>query len=341
MRVLVFEYVTGGGMSSIALPRSLALEGELMARALVRDLLDVPNIDLLVMRDIRLPAPDCSTDVQIQYVLREQDAMEVLRLCLDLVDAVWPIAPETDGALEAISDAVIAGGKILLNSIPRAVHVAASKRKTAQVLERAGVPVVPVHSPDTGLFEWCETWVIKPDDGAGCSGIRICRDEWEMMRAVEALGIESNYVAQPYVSGPAMSMSLICHHGTVRLLSCNTQRVAIVNDEFRLLGCIVNGSRMDRRQALQLAREVVAAIPGLWGYIGIDFIFGEENPQILEVNPRLTTSYVGLKRSIGVNPARLVVDLVDEQSRLNSAIVSGAQIDSTPVEVDFGITHDT
>jgi len=30
---------------------------------------------------------------------------------------------------------------------------------------------------------------------------------------------------------------------------------------------------------------------------------------VLEINPRLTTSYVGMHRAIGFNPARLVLDM--------------------------------
>jgi predicted ATP-grasp superfamily ATP-dependent carboligase len=30
---------------------------------------------------------------------------------------------------------------------------------------------------------------------------------------------------------------------------------------------------------------------------------------VIEVNPRLTTSYAGLYRAIGINPAQLVLDL--------------------------------
>jgi predicted ATP-grasp superfamily ATP-dependent carboligase len=33
---------------------------------------------------------------------------------------------------------------------------------------------------------------------------------------------------------------------------------------------------------------------------------------VLEVNPRLTTSYVGLRRAIGVNPAGLVLRLLQQ-----------------------------
>jgi predicted ATP-grasp superfamily ATP-dependent carboligase len=41
----------------------------------------------------------------------------------------------------------------------------------------------------------------------------------------------------------------------------------------------------------------------------VDFIETQAGPIVIEVNPRLTTSYAGLRRAIGVNPAHLVLDL--------------------------------
>jgi predicted ATP-grasp superfamily ATP-dependent carboligase len=49
----------------------------------------------------------------------------------------------------------------------------------------------------------------------------------------------------------------------------------------------------------------------LWGYAGIDFIDTDAGPLALEVNPRLTTSYAGLRRAMGINPALLVLELPD------------------------------
>ena len=58
-----------------------------------------------------------------------------------------------------------------------------------------------------------------------------------------------------------------------------------------------------------LASAVARALPGLWGYCGVDFIETDSGPQVLEVNPRLTTSYAGLRRATGLNCAQLVLDL--------------------------------
>ena len=50
-------------------------------------------------------------------------------------------------------------------------------------------------------------------------------------------------------------------------------------------------------------------------------------PQVLEINPRLTTSYVALGRAIGVNPAGLALALLEtdiERIRRPLAVTPGA-----------------
>jgi predicted ATP-grasp superfamily ATP-dependent carboligase len=52
-------------------------------------------------------------------------------------------------------------------------------------------------------------------------------------------------------------------------------------------------------------------VPGLWGYFGIDFVFDPANWSetfVIEINPRLTTSYVGLRRLCNVNLMGVLLD---------------------------------
>ena len=62
--------------------------------------------------------------------------------------------------------------------------------------------------------------------------------------------------------------------------------------------------------------RIAAAIPGLWGYVGVDLIDTPAGPVVLEINPRLTTSYCGLGGVLGVNLAALVVGLLGSEPGL-------------------------
>ncbi len=308
MRVFVFEYVTGGGMLGADPAPSLVREGDMMLHALLSDLCAIPGVECLITRDSRLAAPNLPVDV---HPVRCPDAFA--RIWTDAMaeaDAVWPIVPEQGGALERVSAGVLAAGKVLLGSAPSAVRTAASKLRTARLLGELGVPVVPTFGSGDRIPPIPGAWVLKPDDGIGCLGIRVCRDRDTLCHQWEHLADRAAWVAQPFVQGMAGSLSLLAREGEATLLSVNRQRIAVMDDELVLLGCVVNGlGRRDGRFG-QLAGDVAAALPGLWGYAGVDLVATPAGPQVLEVNPRLTTSYAGLRESLGVNPAALVLDLL-------------------------------
>jgi predicted ATP-grasp superfamily ATP-dependent carboligase len=51
-------------------------------------------------------------------------------------------------------------------------------------------------------------------------------------------------------------------------------------------------------RAIALARRAVAAVPGLRGFVGVDVVLGDgpRDDVVIEINPRLTMSYVALRR---------------------------------------------
>jgi len=59
-----------------------------------------------------------------------------------------------------------------------------------------------------------------------------------------------------------------------------------------------------------VAEKLVKSVPNLRGYVGVDFVLTENEAVAIEVNPRLTTSYVGLGSVINFNPAQAMVNAV-------------------------------
>ena len=55
-----------------------------------------------------------------------------------------------------------------------------------------------------------------------------------------------------------------------------------------------NGNLRFEEEARALASRIVAAVPGLRGYVGVDVMWQEESMTVLEINPRLTLTYTGL-----------------------------------------------
>lgn len=323
MRILVFEYVTGGGLRDVGLPPSLFREGERMLRALVADLVAVAGVRVQIMRDDRLDLePLRQQGVTVTSVSAQRDPETIWLELLASCDAAWPIAPETGGVLERLCRQVIDAGKRLLNSDPDTVGLATRKDATLHWLKQTGIPVTP-------CYRWAETptdlpfpRVIKPNDGAGCEKLQVVRDSAQWPKEAPA-----ETIVQPYLEGDALSLSALFCDGTARLLSCNRQMLVERDGTLALTGCQVNAIADHDGSWQDLADAVALALPGLWGYAGIDLIATTDGPCVLEVNPRLTTSYAGLHAATGINPAALIVQML-EHNRLPSRVgPAGRQID--------------
>jgi len=294
-----------------------------MLTALLRDLRDCPGVRVTTSRDARLPP---IPGVAALEPARGEGPWSLYARGVTAADAAWPIAPETGGALERLSRVTLDLGKRLVGSSPDAVRLAASKRETARVLRAAGVATVPTFAPGEPLPPLPGPWVVKPDDGAGCEGALVVPDWRAAARRLAADAGTS--IAQPWLDGPAMSLSLICGDGRATLLCCNRQHVRVADGRPILEAITVNGVADPEGRFACLATRIAAAVPGLWGYVGVDLVLAEGGPVVLEINPRLTTSYCGLRSALGTNVAACALDLLATGSapppapRARAALVS-------------------
>jgi len=304
VRVHVFEFICGGGLAGLPLPATMVREGELMLAALVTDLLELPGVQVSFARDERLPPPDDSLrGAQVIWRAPQTPAPEALAREIDSSDAVWPIAPETGGELERIARAVRSAGRVLLGPDPDAIALAGSKFATAQRLAQAGIDAVPCFRPRSAWPAIDGCWVVKPDDGAGSLGVRVFGSRDEAAGAAER---EHNVIAQPWIGGESMSLCVLGAPDAVVVLSVNRQLLRVDDGKVELMGVEVNCEPVTAALT-SLAERVAAAIPGLRGYFGIDWVRTATGPRVIEINPRLTTSYAGLKSALGVNVAERVL----------------------------------
>lgn len=306
MKIFVCEFVTGGGLYREALPSSLAKEGQLMLNAVLNGLSRVPDAELITTHDFRLTPRHEFPSVR---VTPEQDVWAIWEQCMQAADAVWPVAPESDDILASLCDLAVRHGKLLLASSPDTVRLGASKYATSQHLAKAGIPVIETFRSNDFQRLSSGPLVVKPDDGVSCEGSQIFEDKQALSEWLNAKAHASSSIVQPLVAGIPASISMLCMKGEAWLLTCNRQLVELVKDSFCYRGSVLNDMWSYWTQFDSLAKQVARAMPGLAGYIGVDVIVGDADIRVLEVNPRLTTSYAGLEQAIGCNPAELILDM--------------------------------
>lgn len=304
MKIFVFEYVTGGGFAGQPMPDFLG-DGEAMLQALVHDLTALDWVEVITLRDERLEAPRMR-GLHVVSTNQARFATDY-RHCLDAADAVWPVAPESDGILERLSRDILAAGKRLLGSGPDAVRVATSKHATFQRLTSSGLRLARTFTSPYLMTE-DRPVVAKPDDGAGCTDTFLFPGLKDVEEWVLANGGES-YAYQYFVPGPALSLSMLCCEGKAQLLSVNRQHITLQDGHFQAQGVTVNAVADPDGVYDRVARHIAEALPDLWGYVGVDLIAAEDGPRVLEINPRLTLSYAGLGAATGSNTAQRILAL--------------------------------
>lgn len=292
-------------MADQPLPPNLTHEADLMVRSVLGDLGEIPGVHCLTSRDPRLPA---IPGVEALIASPGEDPFALYQRGLALTDAAWPTAPETNGVLEYLGRLTLMQDRILLGTHPDTVRLTASKQATTAHLTGAGIPAVPTFSGAEDALNLPGPWVVKPDDGAGAEDMLVVADAPAAWSLLAERG--PAYVAQPWIAGDACSLSLLTGGGAARLLTVNRQRVQVNGGRVRLSGIAVNAEAARAPRLAALARGIAAAIPLLWGHVGVDLVLTESGPVVLEVNPRLTTSYCGLRQALSGNPASWVLDLL-------------------------------
>jgi tyramine---L-glutamate ligase len=318
LKIFVCEFITGGGLYREALPDGLLKEGLLMRDALLTELAEVEGAELSCSCDVRVQAPTLG---HVTMIREDQDVWQLWRELIDTADAVFVIAPETSGILLRLSQMVIEQDKLLLGCPPSVVKLTTSKLATYHAIKNAGISAVPSYSAqewlNTEVQTQAEHWVIKPDDGVGCEDIILLSDKQQIVDWLTQGKREFTHIVQPLWAGESASLSMLCRDGQAWLLSCNRQKVTQASGKFRYQGSLINDFSQYWALFEALAQKIARASPDLNGYIGVDLMVGEGDfPElaVLEINPRLTTSYVGLHEATGLNIASELLKLVQVNS---------------------------
>ncbi len=319
MRHFLFEFITGGGLSEQPLSKNLIGEGEVMIQTLLKELRELDDTEISLTRDSRLDLFDNNIR---QYVVKEQIEKRLPEFIKES-DVCWLIAPETDSCLEDYAKSFIKHGKLFIGSSPDAIKIASSKYLTNKLLSQAGINVVETRWCNEEFSESKNGWVIKPDDGVGGEDASLIKEKKDLSDLLKKAALKKMLV-QPFLQGKHLSMSLLVYNDDVRLLACNKQYVDIDKGSIKLKGIGVNECLSYKDEMLYLAKKIVSTISGFAGYIGVDLIAVDDELVVLEINPRFTTAYAGISRSISANVTSMILNTFLNKKlpdiQLNSAI---------------------
>ena len=334
--------------------KSLLREGMAMWQALVTDLAGWASVRTPV--DPRLPqlSGDISALAgQLETVPMQPCAelwggwIEIAREC----DVAIVIIPETDGLLTKGITLLRAAGIQVLAPTGTAIGLTADKWATAKWLHQNNIA-----HPDTwslerrrnGIAERHYTrsrplaagrldpifsdfpssgYLVKPRDGCGAARIR----RYDELKPALA-SMKPDEITQQYWPGRSASVSVIAssEHARVSILPAVWQNLEMVphtaaRDSVSTSHLSYQGgsgplSTELQQRAHALTSRVLQALPGrLAGFVGIDLMLGENAncDAVIEINPRLTTSYIGLRKMTDENLTQRLWCNPDQATAIN------------------------
>jgi len=340
LKILVYEHTAGGGHAGKELAGSILLEGYAMLRCLISDLSRAGHRTVTLL-DSRLRNGSSLLQAdQIITIASKSQLTEVFSKTLLSVDAAFIIAPEADGILEALVRESEESGILSLNCSADSVHRASDKALAFQAMKNVGLSL-----PETQIIDLrhdSESWIrervrmgfpfiLKPLRGGGCEGLSLVATENELRTAVakvKSASREPLAIAQEFIHGIDASVNLIGTGGVAIPLTLNRQFIRISPPSFEssYVGGLVPLEHDLADQAFEAAIRAVEAIPGLIGYVGVDMVLAEEGPYILEINPRLTTSYIGARRVLKLNLAQAIVQAATKREPPQDVHTTGCAV---------------
>jgi predicted ATP-grasp superfamily ATP-dependent carboligase len=320
VRIFVYEYISGGGLLAAGpaepIPESLLREGMAMLSAVLADLSAIPDMRVTTLRDARLTESwqhMGASHVVVREVTTVAKELAAFDELAGAADGTLVIAPEIGGALLSRCQRVEQIGGRLFGPSSAVISIAADKQVTAEWLAAANVPVPLGCSLEAGQrlpTDFPYPAVLKPRDGAGSQDVRYLAEAPPLNNSQP---VRFPARIEKFRPGTPVSVAMLC--GPERRVALPPCRQRLSDDgEFRYLGgdCPLAPHLAER--ARSLASRAVNTLPQPRGYLGVDLVLGERldgrDDVVIEINPRLTTSYVGLRRLAQQNLAAAMLDVL-------------------------------
>jgi len=332
--LFIFEFVSGGGFNQSNIPSSLFCEGFAMLRAIVEDFKKLGfKITTLLDERFSYLSSYLNCDI-VQTVKHTEDFLIKYIDCVKESTSCFIIAPEFSNNLYILTQIIKDNKKNLLSIDLNGVWLGTSKLETYNyfVANKVKTPKSYRIPFKAGLMDvdfilqkfdqLGNSIIIKPEDGAGSELIFHFENKDQIFlffkNPKEKLDMERSYIVQEYIEGDDFSISVINRTSPKNvgvmdqiILSINTQIVQNLspNKEYIYLGGYtpIENYEVLRDKFEKILRNI--DLTSFHGFFGIDFIKKADNSIFfIEINPRVTTSYLGIRNVLDYNPLEILLN---------------------------------
>lgn len=321
--IFIFEFISSGGLNKVPIPISLFCEGFGMLRSITSDFKAL-GYEIHTMLDSRVFF--LSEFLQADNIRKVDNFDNYITIFKNLVNNckyAFIIAPETSKILYNLTKIVKNYDRIILSTNLRGIKYGTSKISTYKIFKKKNILtpktyLIPLKNKSLNKDFILHTFkelespiVIKPKDGVGAESIHYFENESQILNFLMSRNarIENRrkFILQEFIEGRDLSISLIgTPHTDPIILSVNFQYIDIKSIKSEYIGGYAPLENCkDIIQKLKVITKRLNSLK-IEGYYGIDFIEKQNSLNFIEINPRLTTSYIGLRNILNFNCAELI-----------------------------------
>ncbi len=295
-KILIYEYITGGGLSNEDLSSDLMFEAKKILLSIIKSCNLSRNFDYKYFIDYRLKELHSNNSITIY---KPSDLYNI-RLIKNF-DFIIPIIPEINHDLLKYVKFLEKNDIKMIMSDSKTVKICSDKFKFYKYFNNNNLPVIKTFDT-TKFYKYYNKYIIKDRFGAGCSYIKIV-DKKDIEKY-----FDKNKVIQPFIKAENYSISVFFSKNSFRFLTLNKQGLTSNMNMIKMKSLTINSKNNYYLIILTLINDIKRIMPGLIGFVGIDILINNNKIYIVEINTRLTTSYVGLYETIGCNMIDLLIN---------------------------------
>ena len=341
-KILIFEFASGGGYNKVDIPSSLFCEAYAMLRTLIADFKKF-GFQITTLLDFRINFLSQYLEAdKIKLVRKKDDYIKIYTDCLKECIYCFIIAPEFSNHLYNLTKIAKDNKKTVLSVDLEGIWLGTYKLKTYNFFLENQVNTPQTYAIPFKIFFDLEfvlqkfemlgcPVIIKPEDGVGSESIFYFESKAQIIHffedSNEKLDLSRNYILQEYIDGEDLSVSIINGVSSKKseamnliILSINAQIVKFkdsVSDSIYLGGFTPVVDYELLRDSLEKILKNMD-LSSFRGYFGMDFIKKADNSiYFIEINPRLTTSYIGIRNILDYNPLEIIFNQDKPSLNLN------------------------
>lgn len=182
------------------------------------------------------------------------------------------------------------------------IKILSNKYLTALLARQCGIntpkTIACENSDKCNLDNLAFPLIIKPSMSAGAENVYLAKNLDEAKKYIDIVAyndIARYAVVQEYIDGIHGSISAVFDLGKPVFSSLNLQLISVSYNKIMYFGNILPlRSNLYRSWAEEILNRISLCVEDLRGYIGIDVVWNHDNMYIVEINPRFTTSGIGI-----------------------------------------------